>query len=80
MSTAVHPLRTYRQNQTPPLTKAGLARKLGVSKTTINRWEKGIRKIEPELLPSIAVETGIPAKDLRPDLVETHEKIFGEAQ
>lgn len=74
-----HPLRTYRQGQTPPLTKAELARKLGVSKTTINRWENGIRKIEPELLPGIAAETGIPAKELRPDLVESHEKIFGEA-
>jgi transcriptional regulator with XRE-family HTH domain len=76
---AVHPLRAYRQSQTPPLTKAELARKLGVSKTTIARWEKGIRKIEPELLIGIAEETGIPAKDLRPDLVEHHEKIFGEA-
>lgn len=77
---AVHPLRTYRQSQNPPLTKAALARKLRVSKTTIARWENGIRKIEPDKLPSIASETGIPARDLRPDLVETHEKIFGEAQ
>lgn len=76
----VHPLQAYRNSQTPPLTKAELARKLGVSKTTVARWENGIRKIEPDLLPSIATETGIPAKELRPDLVENHEKIFGEAQ
>jgi transcriptional regulator with XRE-family HTH domain len=80
MNAAVHPLRIYRQSQTPPLTKADLARKLRVSKTTVARWEKGIRKIEPHLLPGIAERTGIPAKDLRPDLIETHEKIFGEAQ
>lgn len=65
-----HPLRAYRKRQQPPLKKAGLARLLEVSKTTIARWEAGIRKIDPDLLANVAEKTGIPERDLRPDLAE----------
>ena len=62
------------------MTRAALARHLRVSKTTIARWEMGIRKIDEDLVPGIANITGIPAKELRPDAVEKHEAIYGSAQ
>lgn len=74
----VHPLTAYRTSQEPPLTEADLARKLGVGRPTIHRWENFKRKIDTALLPRITEKTGIPAKELRPDLIEEHEKLFGE--
>jgi transcriptional regulator with XRE-family HTH domain len=62
------------------MTRAALARHLSVSKTTIARWELGIRKIDEDLVPSIAAITGIPPKELRPDAVERHEAIYGANQ
>lgn len=75
----IHPLKTYRTSKTPRQSQAGLAQQLGVSRLTVLRWEKGERKIDRPLLPKVAEKTGIPAKELRPDLIEEHEKIFGEA-
>lgn len=75
----VHPLTAYRIAQEPPLSEADLARKLGVGRPTLNRWESKKRKIDPSFIPMITEKTGIPAKELRPDLIEEHEKIFGEA-
>jgi len=75
----IHPLRTFRQQQTPKLSQAGLAKMLGVNRLTILRWEGGERKIDPDRLSGVAEKTGIPAKDLRPDLIEQHEKLFGES-
>jgi DNA-binding transcriptional regulator YdaS (Cro superfamily) len=62
------------------MTRAALARHLSVSKTTIARWELGIRKIDEDLVPSIATITGISPRDLRPDAVQRHELIYGEHQ
>lgn len=73
-----HPLKTYRASQIPPMRRASLARLLKVSKTTIARWEKGIRKIDEDLVPFVSKETGIPAKELRPDLFQKREALFGE--
>ena len=70
--TTNHPLEIYRKSQTPPKTRAALARDLGVTKTTITRWEKGIRKIDGDLVPTITEKTGIPAKALRPDLAKLY--------
>ena len=75
----VHPIKVYRRTQTPKLSQADLALKLGVSRLTILRWETGERKIDPSLIPTVTERTGIPAKELRPDLIEEHEKLFGEA-
>lgn len=71
----VHPLTAYRTSQEPPLTEADLARKLGVGRAAVNRWEKGARKIRTDLVLMVSERTGIPAKDLRPDL----ERLFGES-
>lgn len=75
----VHPLKAFRRTHTPKLSQAALAEMLGVARLTVLRWENDQRKIDDNLLPTITEKTGIPAKDLRPDLLEKHEKLFGEA-
>lgn len=52
------------------MTRAALARDLSVSKTTITRWEERKRRIDEDKVPHVAKITGIPAKELRPDLAE----------
>lgn len=74
-----NPLSNFRKAQTPRLTQAGLAKLLDVTRTTIARWETGKRKPDEALLERITIKTGIPAKELRPDLIEKHEEIFGGA-
>lgn len=63
-----HPLKTYRMQR--GLSQEGLGQELGVSGVAVSRWETGARKIDSDLLPSIVVKTGIPARELRPDLAE----------
>lgn len=63
-----HPLTTYREKQDPPLSRKGLADLLDVSRETVFRWETGARKIDYELLGPISKRTGIPRRELRPDL------------
>lgn len=58
----------FRDQHNPPLNQFDLAQKLGVDRATVNRWENGTRKIEAERLPAICKLTGIPARQLRPDL------------
>ena len=67
---SIHPLRAYRKRQQPPLSQAGLARDLGVTRVTVHRWENGDRSIDPGLVPSVSEKTGIPATELRPDLAD----------
>lgn len=76
---ASHPLKAYREAHTPKLSQAALAAMLGVARLTVLRWEAGQRKIEKWKLPDVVEKTGIPAKDLRPDLIVEHEKLFGES-
>jgi len=66
----MHPLTAYRQAQKPPLSKAELAAQLGASRASITRWESGVRKIDASLVPDIAAITGIPVRQLRPDLAK----------
>ena len=66
----MHPLKSFRQNQVPHLSQAELATILGVGRVTVNRWETGLRQVGIQFLPEITRKTGIPARDLRPDLVE----------
>lgn len=66
----LHPLAAFRAKQTPPMSRADLAELLGVKRASVFRWEKGERKIDQELLPTISARTGIPARELRPDLAE----------
>ena len=69
-----HPLKVYRGTQTPKLSQAALAEKLGVARLTILRWEAGQRKIELARLPMITERTGIAADELRPDVKALFEE------
>ena len=65
-----HPLKQFRERQSPPLTQDQLADLLGVSKASVSRWEAGIRRIDEELLPRVVEKTGIAPSELRPDLAD----------
>lgn len=67
---ANHPLERFRASQTPPLSLADLAARLNVGRATVHRWESGVRKIDLDILPRVVEVTGIPARELRPDLAE----------
>jgi transcriptional regulator with XRE-family HTH domain len=73
---AIHPLKVYRNTHTPRLSQAALARKLGVARMTVFRWENDQARIDVSLVPTVAERTGIPARELRPDLMEL---LAGEA-
>lgn len=79
MSENAHPIRAYRERQTPPLSQGQFGDRVGVTRFTVIRWENG-SPIDEKKLPAVSREIGIPAKELRPDLVERHEEIFGGAQ
>lgn len=64
----LHPLKVYRGAQIPPLSQERLADLLGVARTTVARWETGVRRVDQEMLSKIAEATGIAPADLRPDL------------
>ena len=64
----VHPLKAFRKKQKPPLTQGQLAVLLEVSRATVNRWETCAREIDEDKLLVVAEKTGIPPRDLRPDL------------
>lgn len=75
-----HPLKLYREAQDPKLTTADLARLLEVGRSTVHRWESGNRKPDVHLLPRITERTGIPARELRPDLIGLADQLAGAAQ
>lgn len=51
-------------------TPAELAQFLDESRSTVHRWETGARKIDKTKLWKVAEKTGIPPRELRPDLAE----------
>jgi transcriptional regulator with XRE-family HTH domain len=59
-------IKAYRKGR--ELTQAAFAAKLGVSRTTVARWEAGSRKIDDVLLTKVSEMTGISKPELRPDL------------
>lgn len=70
---AARQLKAFRESQTPPLSPAGLAKLLGVSRSYVHRLESGERKPGRELLPVIRERTGLTPREMRPDLVEMLE-------
>lgn len=73
-----HPIRAYRERQTPTMSQGQFGEKVGVTRFTVMRWEAG-GPIDERLLPAVSREIGISPSALRPDLVEKHEEIFGGA-
>ena len=69
-------LKSFRKDRGLSPTQA--AALVPVSRSTWFRWESGIRKIDDPLLPTMIKLTGIPAKELRPDLVEILEREAAE--
>lgn len=61
-----HPITEYRRRH--HLSLDALGRRVGVTRTTVSRWEKGDRKIKADLVEKVADETGISVQELRPDL------------
>ena len=67
---SIPPLKAFRENHEPPLSQGELAGLLKVARETVTRWEAGSRKIDEQLLAGVAEKTGIPPRELRPDLAE----------
>ncbi|MDQ5979573.1 MAG: helix-turn-helix protein [Verrucomicrobiota bacterium] len=68
-----HPLAAYRKST--GITQKALAGELGVAEMTVSRWETGERKIGVKNLADVAKLTGIPKRELRPDLAESMEEV-----
>jgi transcriptional regulator with XRE-family HTH domain len=66
----MHPLASFRNRQKPRLSQKALAKRLGVYRETVARWEIGTRQIGRGSVPKIVKETGIPVGKLCPDLVD----------
>lgn len=71
----IHPLQAFRERQHPPLSQEQLSELLGVGRVTVWRWETGARKVDEELLLKVSELTGIPARDLRPDLAKLFDDV-----
>jgi transcriptional regulator with XRE-family HTH domain len=69
----MHPLQSYRKRT--QATQADLAEILGVNRTTVARWETGARRIDRSKLEAVAEKTGIPKRELRPDLAEVMREV-----
>lgn len=59
-----HPLRSFRESRSPPLSQDELASLLGVTKAAISRWETGERFPERDLWSKIREITGVGIEEL----------------
>lgn len=66
----LHPLKLWRESFDPPVSQSELARRIGVSRSLINKVEFGERVIGPAMLTAFCRATGLPAGMLRPDLAK----------
>lgn len=71
-------IKEFRERQTPVWSQARFGDAVGVSRFTVLRWER-TGKIGEEKLPEVSKLLDVPAKELRPDLIESHKAIFGDA-
>jgi DNA-binding transcriptional regulator YiaG len=69
----IHPIQAFRESQTPPLSRADFGVLVGADRATVFRWETGTRKVDSAFLLKVSEVTGIPARDLRPDLAALFE-------
>lgn len=66
----------YRENQDPPMSREQLGKLLSVNRATVFRWEDGTRRPNRTQVLKLMKVTGLPARDLRPDLAA----VFGAAE
>jgi transcriptional regulator with XRE-family HTH domain len=71
----LHPIRQYRDKR--GITQEALARELHVHPFTVSRWETRSRQVDKEILPKVSEVTGIPAGELRPDLLAELQALVG---
>ena len=70
-----HPLKVLANwREAAEKTQADLAKDLEVAVMTVSRWETGDRKIGVKTLPEVSRVTGIPKRELRPDLAESMQE------
>lgn len=69
----IHPIRAFRKSHVPPLSQGKLASDVGVTRFTVMRWEKG-SPVDMDKLSDVSRVTGIPAKELRPDIAKQFEE------
>lgn len=63
----------YRESQTPPMSREQLGKLLRVNRATVFRWEDGTRRPSQTQVLKLMKITGLPARDLRPDLAAVFE-------
>lgn len=61
-------LKAYRASN--GITQDALAKELGVHPLSVSRWETGERRLDRGLLNLVSEKTGIPKRELRPDIAE----------
>lgn len=61
-----HPLAIYRRKQR--ISCEAFANSIGLDRITVWRWENGKRKPSPSQVEKLSKVTGIPVRELRPDL------------
>lgn len=69
-----HPLTKWRAAR--QMSMEELATLVGVTRNAVCRWESGARKISERLIAKVIKSTGIPGKELRPDI---YKLLYGEA-
>lgn len=68
----------YRKNT--GLTLVAVAEAFGVDRKTILRWEQGKTPIPVRRLAEIEEVTGIPRRDLRPDVFRPSKRVHAAAE
>lgn len=73
MAASVHPIRVWRTSQKPKVTLEKLAKRLRTSEANLSRIETHKQPVTDDLLRLVVAATGVPARELRPDLAELFE-------
>jgi transcriptional regulator with XRE-family HTH domain len=73
METSGQRIRAFRLSHSPRLSVEDLGNQVGRSKATISKIENGLQLPSPKVAKALSEITGIPAKELRPDLAEIME-------
>lgn len=68
-----HPIKAYRDRC--GVSQEHLAKQIGASRVAITRWESGARMPGKKYLPKLVAVTGIPLRELRPDIAELMREV-----